>query len=164
VVHVLDFTRCSPHVAFLRYNALLRNSPQIRVHTCSNKSDDESRNSLYPAVFVYLAKRRNALLACVWNVCVFSKFFEWIFEYLCKENYWDRLFASSVWLEVEADINSGVIFITYGSKTHFGPGRPPVAYHNTNLFTGLAPNPQPGEPGLRIYDPGDRVAELYPQS
>jgi hypothetical protein len=26
-----------------------------------------------------------------------------------------------------------------------------------------APNPQPGGPGLRIYDPGDRVAQLYPQ-
>jgi hypothetical protein len=26
-----------------------------------------------------------------------------------------------------------------------------------------APNPQPGRPGLRIYDPGDRVAQLYPQ-
>jgi hypothetical protein len=27
-----------------------------------------------------------------------------------------------------------------------------------------APNPQPGGPGLRIYDPGDRVAQLYPQA
>jgi hypothetical protein len=27
-----------------------------------------------------------------------------------------------------------------------------------------APNHQPGGPGLRIYDPGDRVAQLYPQA
>jgi hypothetical protein len=26
-----------------------------------------------------------------------------------------------------------------------------------------APNPQPGGRGLRIYDPGDRVAQLYPR-
>jgi hypothetical protein len=26
------------------------------------------------------------------------------------------------------------------------------------------PNPQPGEPGLRIYAPGDRVAQLYSQA
>jgi hypothetical protein len=26
-----------------------------------------------------------------------------------------------------------------------------------------APNPQPGGPGLRIYDPGDKVAQIYPQ-
>jgi hypothetical protein len=25
-------------------------------------------------------------------------------------------------------------------------------------------NPQPGGPGLRIYDPGDRVTQLYPQA
>jgi hypothetical protein len=28
----------------------------------------------------------------------------------------------------------------------------------------LAPNPQPGGPGLRIYDPWGRVAQLYPQA
>jgi hypothetical protein len=27
-----------------------------------------------------------------------------------------------------------------------------------------ASNPQPGGPGLRIYDPGDSVAQLYPQA
>jgi hypothetical protein len=27
-----------------------------------------------------------------------------------------------------------------------------------------APNPQPKGPGLRIYDPGDRVAQVYPQA
>jgi hypothetical protein len=27
-----------------------------------------------------------------------------------------------------------------------------------------APNPKPGGPGIRIYDPGDRVAQLYPQA
>jgi hypothetical protein len=31
-------------------------------------------------------------------------------------------------------------------------------------IVGPAPNPQPGGPGLRIYDPGDRVAQLYPQA
>jgi hypothetical protein len=35
---------------------------------------------------------------------------------LCEEYFSDRLFASSVWLEVEADVNSGVIFITYQLK------------------------------------------------
>jgi hypothetical protein len=49
-----------------------------------------------------------------------------------------------------------------------GPGLPILGYLNNKLLQGWivrsAPNRQPGAPGLRIYDPGDRVAQLYPQA
>jgi hypothetical protein len=49
-----------------------------------------------------------------------------------------------------------------------GPDLPFLGFRNNKLLQGWivspAPNPQPGGPSLRIYDPGDRVAQLYPQA
>jgi hypothetical protein len=46
---------------------------------------------------------------------------------------------------------------SYGSTAQFGPWPPLMLFHNNNLFTGLvfspAPYPQPGGPGLHMYDP-----------
>jgi hypothetical protein len=49
-----------------------------------------------------------------------------------------------------------------------GPGLPFWGFLTITFLQGWivspAPNPQPGEPGLRINDPGYRVAQLYPQA
>jgi hypothetical protein len=49
-----------------------------------------------------------------------------------------------------------------------GPGLPFWGFVTIMFLQGCivgpAPNPQPRGPGLRIYDPGDRVAQLYPQA
>jgi hypothetical protein len=49
-----------------------------------------------------------------------------------------------------------------------GPGVPLWGFVTITCIQGWiispAPNPQPGGQGLRIYDPGDRVAQLYPQA
>jgi hypothetical protein len=46
-----------------------------------------------------------------------------------------------------------------------GPGLPFWGFITITFLQGWivspAPNPQPGGPGLRIYDPRDRVAQLY---
>jgi hypothetical protein len=57
---------------------------------------------------------------------------------------------------------------SYGSTAQFGPW-PPLSGFLTITFlrdwiVSPVPNPQPGGPGLRIYDPGDRVAQQYPQA
>jgi hypothetical protein len=53
---------------------------------------------------------------------------------------------------------------SYGSTAQFGPWPPLLGFRNNNFLRGWivspAPHPQPGGPGLRIYDPGDRVAQL----
>jgi hypothetical protein len=55
---------------------------------------------------------------------------------------------------------------SYGSTAQIGPW-PPRGFVTITFLRGWsvspAPNPQPGGRGLRIYDPGDRVAQLYPQ-
>jgi hypothetical protein len=50
-----------------------------------------------------------------------------------------------------------------------GPGLPFWGFLTITFFlrgwiVSPTPNPQPGEPGLRIYDPGDRVSQLHPQA
>jgi hypothetical protein len=48
-----------------------------------------------------------------------------------------------------------------------GPGLPFWGFVTLTFLQGWivspATNLQPGGPGLRIYDPGDRVAQLYPR-
>jgi hypothetical protein len=53
-------------------------------------------------------------------------------------------------------------------QTKSGLGLPFWGFRNKIFFlrgwiVSPEPNPQPGGPGLRIYDPGDRVAQLYAQ-
>jgi hypothetical protein len=49
-----------------------------------------------------------------------------------------------------------------------GPGLPFWGFVTITFLRGWivspTPNPEPGGPGLRIYDPGDRVAQLNPQA
>jgi hypothetical protein len=49
-----------------------------------------------------------------------------------------------------------------------GPGLPCWGFVTITLLQGWivspAPNRQPEGPGLRIYEPGDRVTQLYPQA
>jgi hypothetical protein len=48
-----------------------------------------------------------------------------------------------------------------------GPGLPFLGFLNNNLLRGWVVSPalntQPGGPGLCIYDPRDRVTQLYPR-
>jgi hypothetical protein len=49
-----------------------------------------------------------------------------------------------------------------------GPGLPFWGFVTITFLRGWivspAPNPQPGVPGLCVYDPRDRVSQLYPQA
>jgi hypothetical protein len=45
-----------------------------------------------------------------------------------------------------------------------GPGLVTIITFLRGWIISLAPNPQPGGPGLRIDDPADRVAQLYSQA
>jgi hypothetical protein len=49
-----------------------------------------------------------------------------------------------------------------------GPGLPVLGFRNNKLLRGWivspAPNPQPGGPGLRIYDPWRRGVPAIPQA
>jgi hypothetical protein len=56
---------------------------------------------------------------------------------------------------------------SYVCTAQIGPW-PPRGFVTITFLRGWivspAPNPQPGGRGLRIYEPGDRVAQLYPQA
>jgi hypothetical protein len=55
---------------------------------------------------------------------------------------------------------------SYGSTAQIGPWPPLLGFRNNNRLRGWivspAPNPQPGGPGLRIYDPRRQSGPAIP--